>query len=514
MRITHFTAAAIVLGACFNGGLTADESQPPLIKVVLNEGRWHVGEMLEETDEQLKLYELSSGQVVTIDSSNVLRITRGLSEEAALRYCSLVDLITWKVSNLPSRERQLGKVATVTPTAIYVTIGSEAGVDTGSQLSVYRTAREIKDPDTGEVLAVERPQIARIEVFEVREKHSKAKLLGDLETPLKKGDKVELPARENRIAVLPIRAADTSASSIGDALAEEMATRLVKQKVKIVERSLLADAIAELALQKSSLFDQNSAQRVGRHLGATAVLAGKITSDAKFGKAFVRLIDVETGEVILAASSQLKSTDAGATGAHLAESDDGGRGSAAVDILKHVDPTKHTILGSWSKAKDGSVVNDGRGIVRSGPQFFCPVELTGDYDCAIDFTMETGDGAIILAFPVDGGEIRLGLNGEWGKGKEFYLKDLGTRIKGSLKRNHKYTITCSIRHEKTSVRAETTIDGKPLLKGEWKKSDLVHPANKPVRPKMILIKTVGNSSYRISEVKVAVTNSGRASLSQ
>ena len=85
-------------------------------------------------------------------------------------------------------------------------------------------------------------------------------------------------------------------------LTEQLTTSLTNKEIPVVERALLDKVLGEQFLQHSFLFDEKTAQRLGKQLGATAILTGRIVGR---GEAHVRLIDVKSGRILLAASGRL-----------------------------------------------------------------------------------------------------------------------------------------------------------------------------------------------------------------
>jgi curli biogenesis system outer membrane secretion channel CsgG len=172
---------------------------------------------------------------------------------------------------------------------------------------------------------------------------------------LTKAEKAKLP----RLAILDFRAAPNAWScggwgnheaQISDALRDLFTTEImdkVSGKMRLVERQRLADVRGELNLQQSGEVDGATAQKVGKLLGAKYMLTGKITrfackvsgastgwgvgalvgkvtgdglagavagsvamKRAKFsGRLDVRLIEVETGEILLAMKEDGESGD-------------------------------------------------------------------------------------------------------------------------------------------------------------------------------------------------------------
>lgn len=172
---------------------------------------------------------------------------------------------------------------------------------------------------------------------------------------LTKAEKAKLP----RLAILDFPAAPNAWScggwgnheaQISDVLRDLFTTEImdkVSGKMRLVERQRLADVRGELNLQQSGEVDGATAQKVGKLLGAKYMLTGKITrfacklsgmksgwgigalvgkatgdglagavagsvemKRAKFsGRLDVRLIEVETGEILLAMKEDGESGD-------------------------------------------------------------------------------------------------------------------------------------------------------------------------------------------------------------
>ncbi len=98
---------------------------------------------------------------------------------------------------------------------------------------------------------------------------------------------------------------------LGAQLAEELTTALFhrNKKIVLVERRRLQSAISELQLSSGALFDESNARRIGKFVGADAVVVGSLFA-ADGINVVVRVIRVETGDVLAAASNTLVSTAA------------------------------------------------------------------------------------------------------------------------------------------------------------------------------------------------------------
>jgi hypothetical protein len=62
----------------------------------------------------------------------------------------------------------IGKIANVDGGTLYLNAGSEGGVKEGDEFTVYRVGKQIKDPDTGEVLGADESKVGRIRVTAVK----------------------------------------------------------------------------------------------------------------------------------------------------------------------------------------------------------------------------------------------------------------------------------------------------------------------------------------------------------
>lgn len=284
----------------FAGQAALADEPPKLVKIRLKGGRTIVGEVIEQSREAVKLRDLRSGKEGEYAADELLKVERNVADSEAIASAGLPAFIAWKLSR--SRAHAAGKVAEVKPTAIYVTIGTKSGIHKGQKLFVYRDEGEIKDPDTGEVLERQRAKIAELLVTEAREKISKAKLLGDLEVQLRVGDQVETDEGGKAIAVMPPVDETGHRTVGGEKLAEDLSTALASHGIRVAERTLLKQVLDELTLQ--TLIDENKVRKLGKQVGAYAVMTGRLVQSGRFLNVHVRLIEVETGEVLLAASQK------------------------------------------------------------------------------------------------------------------------------------------------------------------------------------------------------------------
>lgn len=103
------------------------------------------------------------------------------------------------------------------------------------------------------------------------------------------------------IAILPFKnnTSDSSLNSVGVTLADLISTQMASDKgIKLVERQRIEDMMAELKLGQGGIVDQNSAIQIGRMLGANVMAFGSFMTLGKKVILTMRLVKVETGEVV------------------------------------------------------------------------------------------------------------------------------------------------------------------------------------------------------------------------
>ena len=94
---------------------------------------------------------------------------------------------------------------------------------------------------------------------------------------------------------------------LGRTISEAVATNLGKLKgVELVERGLLMKVMEEMKFSLTGLVDPRTAVRVGRAVGATAVVLGSFTVIDRDLRINARVVEVETGRILAAESADGK----------------------------------------------------------------------------------------------------------------------------------------------------------------------------------------------------------------
>ncbi len=119
-------------------------------------------------------------QGVKFDNESFKKTPLGKATQIAIG--NAVEFIATKLKNIPFR----GRIIKTKGEEIYLTAGERIGASVGDVFSVYTVGEELVDPDTGELLGEEEDKIGTVEILQIREKHSKAKIISGKD--FKRGD--------------------------------------------------------------------------------------------------------------------------------------------------------------------------------------------------------------------------------------------------------------------------------------------------------------------------------------
>jgi TolB-like protein len=111
------------------------------------------------------------------------------------------------------------------------------------------------------------------------------------------------------LAIIPCRSPDGSKSMEGQLIAEQVMTELSLLKgIRVVERQRLEDALAEQKLSAEGFVSPETAVRAGKLTGANTILTGSITDLGDVVEMHVRIVSVESGEVVSARKIRARRT--------------------------------------------------------------------------------------------------------------------------------------------------------------------------------------------------------------
>jgi hypothetical protein len=297
--------ASLALIATAASGAQEKAPFPTIAQVVLEDGRSLVAEVLQERQDVLEVLDIKTGVQVTVKRETVKKVVRDLSQEDAIKWAGLAPYLAWRVKQA-EQVKPAGQVVTVTPTAVYTNLGEADGIEVKDRVKVYHEGEALTDPKTGEKLGSIRSFIAELEVTEVQAKLSKAVRTTEVESDIQRGDTVELVRARKAVAVMPLSIAKREYAHIAQAVVEDWTTALVKRGVPVVERAQLDRVLLELGLQQTGLMDSDTTNKIGKLVGAYAVLTGTLVEGVQGrGTVHARLLKTGTGEVLVAASESI-----------------------------------------------------------------------------------------------------------------------------------------------------------------------------------------------------------------
>ena len=131
---------------------SAPPEELPLVRVSTNSGSY-VGELQNEDEKAVQLFDLESNRSVSISKTSVNGIENPISLDDAAGYVGLPAVMGRKISLLSQRPVRTGKIARIGIQIVYLTLGESSGVTVGQKVLVFRGEEDILDPDTGKVLA-------------------------------------------------------------------------------------------------------------------------------------------------------------------------------------------------------------------------------------------------------------------------------------------------------------------------------------------------------------------------
>jgi curli biogenesis system outer membrane secretion channel CsgG len=124
-------------------------------------------------DSNFKFTVFGTGGGVDYDETAVDKVFRPAVEELSRK---LIDKSSSLSGSDGSRPAPQGKISKVSGGLVYLNMGATKGVQVGDTFTVFALGEEIIDPDTGESLGSEETEVGKVEVVEVKEKYSKAKV--------------------------------------------------------------------------------------------------------------------------------------------------------------------------------------------------------------------------------------------------------------------------------------------------------------------------------------------------
>jgi len=174
-------------GGMFGGSKTTMEGSLDVRLISTETAQIVFADVSHNEDSNYKVKVFGVGGGVDFDDNSIEKIFRPCVQDLSKKMAD-------KVGDIVSAQRGGGgleaKIANVSGSKIYLNKGANEGVKVGDVFEIYRMGQEIRDPDTGAVLDVEKTLIGKVIVTEVKEKIAIANVqsgagfqAGDFATP-------------------------------------------------------------------------------------------------------------------------------------------------------------------------------------------------------------------------------------------------------------------------------------------------------------------------------------------
>ncbi|MBI1930231.1 hypothetical protein HYR99_39015 [Candidatus Poribacteria bacterium] len=202
-------------------------------------------------------------------------------------------------------------VASVSGDKVYLVADEKSGIVPGMEFDVVKQGAEIKHPDTGEVIGREEIPVGTIKVTSLRPNMAIATIMEQEEgQTIVAGNMAFSKFSTQKVAIANLTTADGVENALGAAIAEMLVVKLSQVGgFQIIERSQLQKVLEEQKLGIKALFDnQSNIQKLGKLLGADAVLLGTLTELDAAIDTNMRMTSTTTGGIMASANAKIAKT--------------------------------------------------------------------------------------------------------------------------------------------------------------------------------------------------------------
>lgn len=126
------------------------------------------------------------------------------------------------------------------------------------------------------------------------------------------GSSIHLPVMTRVLAVSDFSndTGDPRYDNLKRGISESLVTKLARRpELQLVERSQIDKAIKELGFGQSAFADSHKAAQIGRMMGASVMVTGSLVKAGSKMEINVRMLDVETGQVVVSESYLFQAED-------------------------------------------------------------------------------------------------------------------------------------------------------------------------------------------------------------
>jgi hypothetical protein len=230
-------------------------------------------------------------------------------------YTSVNELAQAMASYFPKVQ---GEVKSVQGSTLTIEVGTKAGLKTGINVTIWRPGKELLHPVTKEVMGRAEEEIGEVEILQVGESSSTAKVIKKTRDP-KPGDLARITPKKINLALIPLRAERTE-------VVRELAGRLNELgRFSVLESGKVATYLKDKKERDSSLI-----KAMGREFGLDVVgavelypsEAGKLlvtvrmfyADDARQIDSIMAMLDLQSKKETLSEVKPFFAPDMGDTG--------------------------------------------------------------------------------------------------------------------------------------------------------------------------------------------------------
>jgi hypothetical protein len=241
-----------------------------------------VGDVVAETEDSITVIPQKGGRV-TLQRELIENIQYNAREPERVSTEKFADGFATCVLGLMSSE-QAFRVIKVGDNSVFINLGSEAGLEKGVEMGVYREGDEVVDPQTNQVLGRDKDLVGIIHIIGTQDDFSEAVPVDAPVTAFQEGDTGVFLRKAPTVAVADITTEDGTESPYGQFLTGQIINKLNQGRgLKIIEQKDLG----------SRLLDRF------RGVEADAILVGTVTEvEGKGASVNVRMVDTSSAAVL------------------------------------------------------------------------------------------------------------------------------------------------------------------------------------------------------------------------
>ena len=177
---------------------------------------------------------------------------------------------------------------------VYINLGSENGVKTGDEFEIVLDTREIRDPDSGEILGIENDMVGRIRIMSVQaSKLSVGKIISQIkDVNMEPGIQV-LRSQQGKIKVAILLSGD-------EYIPQEFFDELHRHMMSAIAFEMRTESIVVSAGQ--------SVQDIGKALNVDAVVKVELETSGNVTWLGARLVECSSGNILANTKMPLNTT--------------------------------------------------------------------------------------------------------------------------------------------------------------------------------------------------------------